>query len=59
MTDSRYTQEERQKHGITGGLIRFSIGLQTLSDLTHDIFQALAAIHFQERASCFRRTRAE
>jgi len=46
MTHSPYTQEERQKHGISDGLIRFSIGLETFSDLKHDIFQALDAIHF-------------
>jgi methionine-gamma-lyase len=42
MTHSPYAQEERQKHGITDGLIRFSIGLETLSDLKHDILQALS-----------------
>jgi methionine-gamma-lyase len=46
MTHSSYTQEERQKHGIIDGLIRFSIGLEALSDLKHDIAQALDAIHF-------------
>jgi cystathionine beta-lyase/cystathionine gamma-synthase len=42
MTHSPYT---RQKHGISDGLIRFSIGLETLSDLKDDILQALDAIH--------------
>jgi methionine-gamma-lyase len=46
MTHSPYTQEERRKHGITDGLIRFSIGLETLSDLKDDILQALDAIRF-------------
>ncbi len=46
MTHSPYTQEERQKHGITDGLIRFSVGLETLSDLKDDIVQALDAIPF-------------
>jgi methionine-gamma-lyase len=41
MTHSTYTQEERQKHGISD---RFSIGLETLSDLKDDILQALDAI---------------
>jgi methionine-gamma-lyase len=45
MTHSPYTQEERHKHGITDGLIRFSIGLETLSDLKDDILQALDSIH--------------
>jgi methionine-gamma-lyase len=35
----------RQKHGISDGLIRFSIGLETLSDLKDDILQALDAVH--------------
>jgi methionine-gamma-lyase len=39
------TEEERRKHGISDGLIRFSIGLETLSDLKDDIFQALDADH--------------
>jgi methionine-gamma-lyase len=43
MTHSTYTPEERQKHGISDGLIRFSIGLETLSDLKDDILQALDA----------------
>jgi methionine-gamma-lyase len=44
MTHSAYTAEERQSHGINDGLIRFSIGLETLSDLKDDILQALDAI---------------
>jgi methionine-gamma-lyase len=44
MTHSPYTQEERQKHGISDGLIRLSIGLETLSDIKDDILQALDAI---------------
>ena len=31
-------------NGISDGLIRFSIGLETLSDLKDDILQALDAI---------------
>jgi methionine-gamma-lyase len=46
MTHSPYTQEERRKHGITDGLIRFSIGLETLSDLNDDVLEALDAIRF-------------
>ena len=45
MTHSTYTEEERRKHGISDGLIRFSIGLETLSDLKDDILQALDAVH--------------
>ena len=44
MTHSTYTEEERRKHGISDGLIRFSIGLETLSDLKDDILQALDAV---------------
>jgi len=45
MTHSTYTEEERRKHGISDGLIRFSIGLETLSDLKDDTLQALDAVH--------------
>jgi methionine-gamma-lyase len=45
MTHSTYTEEERRKHGISDGLIRFSIGLETLSDLKDDILQVLDAVH--------------
>ncbi len=44
MTHSTYTFEERRKHGISEGLIRFSIGLETLSDIKDDIVQALDSI---------------
>ena len=44
MTHSAYTAEERRSHGISDGLIRFSIGLETLSDLKSDIVQALDAV---------------
>jgi methionine-gamma-lyase len=46
MTPSPYTQEERQKHGITDRLVRFSIGLETLPDLEDEILQALHAAQF-------------
>lgn len=44
MTHSAYTAEERRSHGISDGLIRFSIGLETLSDIQDDILQALDAV---------------
>ena len=44
MTHSAYTAEERRSHGINDGLIRFSIGLETLSDIQNDILQALDAV---------------
>ena len=43
MTHSTYTPEERARHGIAEGLIRISVGLESLSDISADIEQALAA----------------
>ena len=44
MTHATYSPEERAKHGIGDGLIRFSIGLENLPDLIDDITQALDAV---------------
>ena len=44
MTHATYTPEERRAHGISDGLIRFSIGLETLADIKADIAQALDAV---------------
>lgn len=41
---SLLTQEERDKQGISDGLIRFSIGIEEVEDLQHDILQALDAL---------------
>jgi methionine-gamma-lyase len=41
MTHATYTAEERAKHGISDGLIRLSIGLETAADLLEDIERAL------------------
>jgi len=41
MTHITYPPEERMKHGISEGLIRISVGLETLDDLLTDILQAL------------------
>jgi len=41
MTHSPYTPEERAAFGISDGLVRLSVGLETLSDLQEDIGQAL------------------
>jgi len=41
MTHVTYPPEERLKHGISEGLVRISVGLETLSDLIADIEQAL------------------
>ncbi len=41
MTHSTYTPEERAAHGISEGLVRLSVGLEDVEDLTSDISQAL------------------
>ncbi len=41
MTHSTYTPEERARHGISEGLVRLSVGLETLDDLIGDLNQAL------------------
>lgn len=43
MTHSTYAPEERAKHGISEGLVRLSVGLETWADLAADLTQALAA----------------
>jgi len=35
------SQEARQKLGITDGLIRFSVGIESTEDLIEDLAQAL------------------
>jgi methionine-gamma-lyase len=44
MTHVPYTPKERAEHGVGDSLVRFSIGLETLSDIHDDIRQALDAI---------------
>jgi methionine-gamma-lyase len=44
MTHSPYTAEERAAHGISDGLIRLSVGLETLDDILADLMPALDAI---------------
>lgn len=41
MTHSPYTPEERAAHGISDGLIRLSVGLETADDIIADLKQAL------------------
>jgi methionine-gamma-lyase len=48
MTHAPYTAEERAEHGVGDSLVRFSIGLETFSDIQDDILQALDSI---ERSS--------
>jgi methionine-gamma-lyase len=44
MTHSTYTPEERAAHGIADGLIRLSVGLEDIDDLTADLGQALQSV---------------
>lgn len=43
-THSKLSEQERAKVGITGGLVRISVGLEHVDDIIEDIEQALAAI---------------
>jgi methionine-gamma-lyase len=43
MTHALYGPEERAKHGISDGLIRLSVGLETTDDLLEDLASALRA----------------
>src|SRR5579859_2496017 len=43
MTHSPYTPEERAAHGITEGLVRLSVGLESVEDIEADIGEALDA----------------
>ena len=42
MSHASYDPADRLKHGITDGLIRLSVGLESLDDLQHDLRRALA-----------------
>jgi methionine-gamma-lyase len=44
MTHAAYSAEERAKHGLSDGLVRMSIGLETTEDILDDISSALEAI---------------
>jgi len=44
MTHASVPAEERQRLGITDGLVRISVGIEDLEDLIADLDQALAAI---------------
>lgn len=41
MTHATYTPEERAKHGISEGLVRISVGLESIEDIFADVLQAL------------------
>lgn len=42
MTHATYTPEERAHHGISEGLVRLSVGLETPKDLMEDLMSALS-----------------
>lgn len=44
MTHAVYPPEERLRHGISDGLVRLSIGLETVDDICTDIEQALDSL---------------
>ncbi|WP_432472856.1 methionine gamma-lyase [Amphritea sp. HPY] len=41
MTHATYTSEERTTHGISEGLVRISVGLESIEDIFADVSQAL------------------
>ena len=41
MTHSVYTPQERAAHGISDGLVRLSVGLETVDDILDDLIGAL------------------
>ncbi len=43
MSHASYDRADRQRHGITDGLIRLSVGLEDFDDLRNDLDQALDA----------------
>jgi cystathionine beta-lyase/cystathionine gamma-synthase len=42
MTHGSVPRDQREKQGITDGLVRFSVGLEDLQDLQDDLGRALA-----------------
>ena len=42
MTHAGLPKEEREKAGITDGLVRYSVGIENVEDLIRDLDQALA-----------------
>jgi methionine-gamma-lyase len=45
MTHATYSADERKRHGISDNLLRLSVGLENVEDLTADIAQALDGLH--------------
>ncbi len=44
MTHASIPKEEREKTGLTDGLVRFSVGIEDYQDLQYDIEQAIASL---------------
>jgi len=44
MTHASMPEEHRLRVGITGGLVRLSVGLESIRDLTDDLTRALEAV---------------
>ncbi|MEH6578674.1 MAG: methionine gamma-lyase [Amphritea sp.] len=44
MTHATYTIEERKAHGISEGLVRISVGLESIEDIFADVSQALQSV---------------
>lgn len=42
MTHYSVPQEEKEKYGITGGLIRMNVGIESIQDILNDLNQALS-----------------
>jgi cystathionine beta-lyase/cystathionine gamma-synthase len=43
MTHGSIPKEEREKRGVTDGLLRLSVGIEDIEDLIEDLRQALEA----------------
>ncbi len=44
MTHSKMSIDDRHHAGITDGLVRLSVGIEKVTDMIHDLEQALAKI---------------
>ena len=45
MTHASIPEEERERRGIGGGLVRLSVGVEDVDDLLEDVASALEAVH--------------
>jgi methionine-gamma-lyase len=50
MTHITYSPEDREKHGISDGLVRLSVGLEDVDDISKDILQALEGCQALDRS---------